>query len=143
MADSIRRMNVRANAETPADVKVALSFGAEGIGLCRTEHMFFEGERILAVREMILSDTVQERKAALAKLLPIQRQDFIDIFELMVDRPVTIRLLDPPLHEFLPKTEEDIAEVAKQMDIDPEELRERAEELEEFNRCLATVAAAC
>ncbi|KZL15020.1 pyruvate, phosphate dikinase [Pseudovibrio sp. Ad37] len=135
-ADNIRRMNIRTNAETPADVKVALSFGAEGIGLCRTEHMFFEGERILAVREMILSDTVKERKAALAKLLPIQRQDFIDIFELMVDRPVTIRLLDPPLHEFLPKTEEDIAEVAKQMDIDPEELRERAEELEEFNPML-------
>lgn len=135
-ADEIRRMRVRANAETPADVKAALSFGAEGIGLCRTEHMFFDGERILSVREMILSDTLEERKAALAKLLPMQRQDFVEIFELMGERPVTIRLLDPPLHEFLPKTDEDIAEVAKQMEVDPDELRERAEELEEFNPML-------
>ncbi|OKL45237.1 pyruvate, phosphate dikinase [Pseudovibrio exalbescens] len=135
-ADAMRRMKVRANAETPADVKTALAFGAEGIGLCRTEHMFFDGDRILAVREMILSDTEEERREALAKLLPMQRDDFSQIFELMEDRPVTIRLLDPPLHEFLPKTDEEIGEVARQMNVDPEDLKERALELEEFNPML-------
>ncbi|MDD7910511.1 pyruvate, phosphate dikinase [Pseudovibrio exalbescens] len=135
-ADGLRRMRVRANAETPTDVKTALSFGAEGIGLCRTEHMFFDGDRILAVREMILSDTEEERREALAKLLPMQRDDFTQIFELMEDRPVTIRLLDPPLHEFLPKTEDEIGEVARQMNVDAEDLKERALELEEFNPML-------
>ena len=107
-ADEVRRMKVRANAETPTDARVARSFGAEGIGLCRTEHMFFEGERIVAVREMILADTEEGRRAALAKLLPMQRQDFADLFEIMTGLPVTIRLLDPPLHEFLPKTDEEL-----------------------------------
>ena len=112
-ADGVRRMKVRANAETAADARVARSFGAEGIGLCRTEHMFFEGERIVAVREMILADTEQGRRAALAKLLPMQRQDFAELFEIMTGLPVIIRLLDPPLHEFLPKTAEEMDEVAK------------------------------
>ncbi len=105
-------MKVRTNAETPADARMARSFGAEGIGLCRTEHMFFEGDRIVAMREMILADTEKDRRAALAKLLPMQRSDFVELFEIMAGLPVTIRLLDPPLHEFLPKTEEEIAEVA-------------------------------
>ncbi|WP_068314388.1 pyruvate, phosphate dikinase [Polycladidibacter hongkongensis] len=135
-ADGVRRLRVRANAETPADVKTALSFGAEGIGLCRTEHMFFDGDRITSVREMILADTLQERRVALDKLLPMQRGDFVEIFDLMEDLPVTIRLLDPPLHEFLPKTDAEIAEVATGMGVDPEDLRERAEELHEFNPML-------
>jgi pyruvate,orthophosphate dikinase len=116
-ADQIRRMKVRTNAETPTDARTARSFGAEGIGLCRTEHMFFEGDRIVAMREMILADTEDGRRAALAKLLPMQRSDFIELFEIMAGLPVTIRLLDPPLHEFLPKTEEEIAEVAKAMGV--------------------------
>jgi pyruvate,orthophosphate dikinase len=135
-ADRGRRMKVRTNAETPQDAKVAREFGAEGIGLCRTEHMFFEGERIIAVREMILADTEAGRRAALAKLLPMQRQDFTDIFEIMHGLPVTIRLLDPPLHEFLPKSDEELAEVAKAMGADPELLRDRALALEEFNPML-------
>ena len=117
-ADAVRRMKVRANAETAADARVARSFGAEGIGLCRTEHMFFDGERIVAVREMILSETEQGRRAALAKLLPMQRQDFAELFEIMTGLPVTIRLLDPPLHEFLPNTDEEIDEVAKVMKVE-------------------------
>ncbi|WP_310619309.1 pyruvate, phosphate dikinase [Flexibacterium corallicola] len=135
-ADDIRRMKVRTNAETPSDVKTALSFGAEGIGLCRTEHMFFQGERILSVREMILADTKVERQKALAKLLPMQRQDLIQIFELMEELPVTIRLLDPPLHEFLPKTEKEIEEVALNMGVNSEDLKERAQELHEVNPML-------
>ena len=135
-ADAVRRMKVRANAETPADARVARSFGAEGIGLCRTEHMFFDGERIVAVREMILADTEQGRRAALAKLLPMQRQDFAELFEIMTGLPVTIRLLDPPLHEFLPKTDEEIEEVAKAMKVSAEKLRARAAELHEFNPML-------
>ena len=135
-ADSVRRMKVRANAETPADARVARSFGAEGIGLCRTEHMFFDGERIVAVREMILADTEQGRRAALAKLLPMQRQDFAELFEIMTGLPVTIRLLDPPLHEFLPKTDEEVEEVAKAMKVSAEKLRARAAELHEFNPML-------
>ena len=135
-ADAVRRMKVRANAETPTDARVARSFGAEGIGLCRTEHMFFEGERIVAVREMILADTEEGRRAALAKLLPMQRQDFADLFEIMTGLPVTIRLLDPPLHEFLPKTEEEIQEVAKAMGVSADKLRSRAAELHEFNPML-------
>ena len=106
-------MKVRANAETPLDARTARSFGAEGIGLCRTEHMFFEGERIVAVREMILADDEAGRRAALAKLLPMQREDFAELFEIMTGLPVTIRLLDPPLHEFLPHTDAEIAEVAE------------------------------
>ena len=135
-ADGARRMKVRTNAETPADARMARSFGAEGIGLCRTEHMFFEGVRILAMREMILADTEQERRIALAKLLPMQRSDFLELFEIMAGLPVTIRLLDPPLHEFLPKTEEEIADVAAAMDVRPEKLRQRTEALHEFNPML-------
>jgi len=135
-ADRGRRMRVRTNAETPQDAKVAREFGAEGIGLCRTEHMFFEGERIVAVREMILADTEQGRRTALAKLLPMQRQDFTNLFEIMHGLPVTIRLLDPPLHEFLPKSDEELGDVAKAMGADPELLRDRALALEEFNPML-------
>ena len=135
-ADAGRRMKVRANAETPADARVARDFGAEGIGLCRTEHMFFDGERILAVREMILSSTEEGRRAALAKLLPMQRNDFLQIFEIMKGLPVTIRLLDPPLHEFLPHSDAEIAEVAAAMGVSADKLRERAMELAEFNPML-------
>jgi pyruvate,orthophosphate dikinase len=135
-ADSARRMKVRTNAETPADARMARSFGAEGIGLCRTEHMFFDGQRIVAMREMIMADTEKDRRAALAKLLPMQRQDFLELFEIMAGLPVTIRLLDPPLHEFLPKTEEEIAEVAGAMNVSAEKLRQRTEALHEFNPML-------
>ncbi len=135
-ADGARRMKVRANAETPNDARTARSFGAEGIGLCRTEHMFFEGERIIAMREMILAESEKGRRAALDKLLPMQRADFIELFEIMHGLPVTIRLLDPPLHEFLPKTDEEIAEVAAAMNIIPDKLRERTESLHEFNPML-------
>ncbi|HHZ09415.1 MAG TPA: pyruvate, phosphate dikinase [Rhizobiales bacterium] len=135
-ADRIRRMKVRTNAETPADARMARSFGAEGIGLCRTEHMFFEGERIVAMREMILADTERDRRAALAKLLPMQRSDFVELFEIMAGLPVTIRLLDPPLHEFLPKSEDEIAEVAAAMGVPTEKLRQRTEALHEFNPML-------
>jgi pyruvate,orthophosphate dikinase len=135
-ADEARRLGVRANADTPNDARVARKFGAEGIGLCRTEHMFFEGDRIVAVREMILADDEKGRRAALAKLLPIQRGDFADLFEIMSGLPVTIRLLDPPLHEFLPHTDEEIAEVAKAMGADADKLKRRAQELHEFNPML-------
>ena len=135
-ADKVRRMKVRTNAETPADARVARSFGADGIGLCRTEHMFFEGDRIIAVREMILADDEAGRRAALAKLLPMQRKDFAELFEIMQGLPVTIRLLDPPLHEFLPHTDEEIAEVASAMNTDPAKLKRRAAELHEFNPML-------
>ena len=135
-ADEIRRMRVRTNAETPADARMARSFGAEGIGLCRTEHMFFDGDRIVAMREMILADTEQDRRAALDKLLPMQRSDFLELFEIMAGLPVTIRLLDPPLHEFLPKTEAEIAEVAGAMQVSAEKLRQRTEALHEFNPML-------
>jgi len=135
-ADGVRRMKVRANAETPLDARTARGFGAEGIGLCRTEHMFFEGERIIAVREMILSDTEEGRRAALAKLLPMQRQDFAELFEIMTGLPVTIRLLDPPLHEFLPQTEADMADVSKAMGVGVDKLRARANELHEVNPML-------
>ena len=135
-ADGVRRMGVRANAETPHDARNARSFGAEGIGLCRTEHMFFEGDRIVAVREMVLADDEAGRRAALAKLLPMQRNDFIELFTIMQGLPVTIRLLDPPLHEFLPHTEADIAEVAKVMGVTTDKLKRRAAELHEFNPML-------
>ena len=135
-ADQTRRMKVRANAETPADARMARSFGAEGIGLCRTEHMFFEEGRIVAMREMILADTEKGRRAALEKLLPMQRSDFLELFEIMAGLPVTIRLLDPPLHEFLPHTQEEIEEVAAAMGVSAEKLRQRAEALHEFNPML-------
>jgi pyruvate,orthophosphate dikinase len=135
-ADRVRRMKVRANAETPLDTRTARSFGAEGIGLCRTEHMFFEGDRIVAMREMILADDEKGRRAALAKLLPMQRADFVELFTIMSGLPVTIRLLDPPLHEFLPHTDEEIAEVATAMNASPEKLKQRAAELHEFNPML-------
>ncbi|MDR7031663.1 pyruvate, phosphate dikinase [Mesorhizobium sp. BE184] len=135
-ADAVRRMKVRTNAETPADARMARSFGAEGIGLCRTEHMFFDGARIVAMREMILADTEADRRMALDKLLPMQRSDFLELFEIMAGLPVTIRLLDPPLHEFLPKTEEEIAEVAAAMNVSADKLRQRTEALHEFNPML-------
>jgi len=135
-ADVIRRMKVRTNADTPADARMARSFGAEGIGLCRTEHMFFEGDRILAMREMILSDTEEGRRAALAKLLPMQRSDFLELFEIMAGLPVTIRLLDPPLHEFLPKSDKEIDEVAAVMGVSPDKLRHRTDSLHEVNPML-------
>ena len=135
-ADKVRKLGVRANADTPADAKAAVRFGAEGIGLCRTEHMFFEEGRIQAVREMILADDEKSRRAALAKLLPMQRKDFVELFEIMGSRPVTIRLLDPPLHEFLPHGEAEIAEVAAAMGADPKRLADRARELSEFNPML-------
>ena len=135
-ADKIRRMKVRTNSDTPKEAKAGHSFGAEGIGLCRTEHMFFEEDRIRPVREMIIADTEEERRAALAKLLPMQRNDFIELFEIMAGMPVTIRLLDPPLHEFLPHEESDIIMVAHSMGIDSETLKSRANMLHEFNPML-------
>ena len=135
-ADKIRRMRVRTNAETPSDARAARSFGAEGIGLCRTEHMFFEGDRIDVMREMIVADNVEDRRTALAKLLPMQRLDFTGLFTVMHGLPVTIRLLDPPLHEFLPKTEAEVAEVAAAMKVSPDKLRQRTEALHEFNPML-------
>jgi pyruvate,orthophosphate dikinase len=135
-ADEIRRLKVRTNADTPADAAAALKFGAEGIGLCRTEHMFFDAERIVAVRQMILAESAEGRKAALAKLLPMQRSDFEAIFREMAGLPVTIRLLDPPLHEFLPHKPEEIAQVAKASGADPEKLRLRALALQESNPML-------
>ncbi len=135
-ADGVRRLKVRTNAETPADVETAVSFGAEGIGLCRTEHMFFDAERIPVVRAMILASDTEGRKEALAKLLPFQRDDFVEIFRIMGDRPCTIRLLDPPLHEFLPHTAADIAEVAKGTGLDAGLLKKRTDELQESNPML-------
>jgi pyruvate,orthophosphate dikinase len=135
-ADQVRRMKVRANAETPLDAETARKFGAEGIGLCRTEHMFFDAERIPVVREMILADNERGRRKALEKLLPMQRQDFAEIFRIMAGLPVTIRLLDPPLHEFLPHTEEDIAGVARQSGLSADLLKARAAELHESNPML-------
>lgn len=135
-ADRARRMGVRTNAETPAEVRSARAFGAEGIGLCRTEHMFFEGERIGVMREMILAGNEEGRREALAKLLPMQRSDFVELFEIMAGMPVTIRLLDPPLHEFLPKGAGEIAETAEALGIAGEILAERIEGLQEFNPML-------
>ena len=135
-ADDIRKLGVRANADTPSDARVSMKFGAEGIGLCRTEHMFFDEGRISAVREMILADDERARRSALDKLLPMQRADFTELFEIMQGLPVTIRLLDPPLHEFLPHSEEEIAEVAAAMKADARKLADRARELHEFNPML-------
>ena len=135
-ADEFRRLKVRANADTPADARQARAFGAEGIGLCRTEHMFFEEARILAMREMILAEDPDGRRRALAKLLPAQRRDFIELFEIMAGLPVTIRLLDPPLHEFLPHGDDIIAEVAAEMGVSVARLRRRVAALGEFNPML-------
>ncbi|MBX5026780.1 pyruvate, phosphate dikinase [Rhizobium lentis] len=135
-ADRARRMTVRTNADTPADARAARSFGAEGIGLCRTEHMFFEGERIHVMREMILAEDEKGRRRALDKLLPMQRSDFTGLFTVMHGLPVTIRLLDPPLHEFLPKTDEEVAEVAAAMGMEALALRQRVDALHEFNPML-------
>ena len=135
-ADNYRKLKIRTNSETPLDSKTARDFGAEGIGLCRTEHMFFDEERILSVREMILSKTKDDRLLALSKLLPHQKKDFIDIFKIMNGLPVTVRLLDPPLHEFLPRTDKEIAEVASSLNIPIKELEARISELHEQNPML-------
>ncbi len=135
-ADSFRKLNIRSNSETPKDTKIAKDFGAEGIGLCRTEHMFFDEERILSVREMILSKTKEERLKALDKLLPHQKKDFKEIFKIMSDLPVTIRLLDPPLHEFLPRTDKEINEVANIVNLTVKEIETRIDELHEQNPML-------
>ena len=135
-ADSIRKLQVRTNADTPNDAKVAREFGAQGIGLCRTEHMFFEGDRIVAVREMILADNEKDRRAALKKLLPYQKKDFVGIFKAMDGLPVTIRLLDPPLHEFLPHEEKNQREMARQMKVPLDRIKRRVTELHESNPML-------
>jgi pyruvate,orthophosphate dikinase len=135
-ADAARRMKVRTNAETPADAQTARKYGAEGIGLCRTEHMFFEGDRIVSVRQMILADDPAHRQKALDKLLPMQRGDFVQLFKIMAGLPVTIRLLDPPLHEFLPRTDEEMEAVATDLGVEVDRLRERTAELHEFNPML-------
>merc|ERR1712023_160087 len=135
-ADSFRKLKIRTNSETPKDTKTAKDFGAEGIGLCRTEHMFFDEERILSVREMILSKTREDRAKALEKLLPHQKKDFIEIFKIMHGLPVTVRLLDPPLHEFLPKSKKEISDVAEVIGIDKKELESRIDELHEQNPML-------
>jgi len=135
-ADKARKLRVRTNADQPDQVENAVSFGAEGIGLCRTEHMFFEGERIDAMREMILAETEEDRKEALAKLLPFQREDFVGIFKALKGLPATIRFLDPPLHEFLPNTEEQQAELSEKIGVSVEDIQKRVEELHEFNPML-------
>lgn len=135
-ADKYRALHVRTNADNPRDAKVAFNFGAEGVGLCRTEHMFFDADRIPAVREMIVSDNEEGRRKALAKLLPMQRADFIGIYKAMEGRSVTIRYLDPPLHEFLPHTDEEIADLAKEMGLTFEKLKATVESLHEFNPML-------
>jgi pyruvate,orthophosphate dikinase len=135
-ADTFRKVGVRANGDTPKDAEVARSFGAEGIGLCRTEHMFFEGDRIDAIRQMIVAENVEERRAALAKVEPLQREDFVRIFRVMDGLPVTIRTLDPPLHEFLPHEDHEIRELAVQMGIPFERLKAKVESLREVNPML-------
>ena len=135
-ADQFRKLKVRTNAETPQDTRIARNFGAEGIGLCRTEHMFFDDERILSVRQMILSKLLDDRKIALEKLLPHQKNDFKEIFKIMKGLPVTVRLLDPPLHEFLPKTEKDMEEVARSLNLGVKEIKNRVSELHELNPML-------
>ena len=135
-ADDIRCLKVRTNAETPTECRIAREFGAEGVGLCRTEHMFFEADRIIAMREMIVSNNLEQRRSALGKLLPMQKADFQDIFRIMQGLPITIRLLDPPLHEFLPKTDEEIREVAEAAGVAADDVRRRAAQLEEANPML-------
>ncbi|MBR2372322.1 MAG: pyruvate, phosphate dikinase, partial [Clostridia bacterium] len=135
-ADECRALKVRTNADTPNDAAVAVRFGAEGIGLCRTEHMFFEADRIMAVREMILSKTVEGRKAALAKILPMQRGDFEGIYKALEGRPATIRFLDPPLHEFVPHTEDEMKVLAEDMGLTLADVKEAVDSLHEFNPML-------
>ena len=135
-ADEFRKLRVRTNAETEADSKTARKFGAEGIGLCRTEHMFFDEERILSVRQMILSRSIEDRNHALSKLLPHQKDDFKKIFKVMSGLPVTVRLLDPPLHEFLPKADKDMEEVARSLNLSSKEIKDRIAELHEENPML-------
>ena len=135
-ADKYRKLKVRTNSETPVDTKTGRDFGAEGIGLCRTEHMFFDEKRIISVREMILSNTPEDRKAALTKLLPYQKSDFFEIFKIMNGLPVTVRLLDPPLHEFLPKTDKDIYDISKELNISHQDVKFRITELHEDNPML-------
>ena len=135
-ADDIRELKIRANADNPRDAKQAVEFGAEGIGLCRTEHMFFDEDRIPAIRRMILSDTPEERKAALDVIEPYQKEDFKGIYKVMGERPVTIRLLDPPLHEFLPTDEEDIRQLAEMMNVSYDKLAAKVDELHEMNPML-------
>jgi pyruvate,orthophosphate dikinase len=135
-ADQYRKLKVRSNAETPADARMARRFGAEGIGLCRTEHMFFDGGRIVAMREMIVAETIEGRRAALAKILPMQRDDFVELFRIMKGLPVTVRLLDPPLHEFLPNTRAEMEEVAKAAGVAVEHVAQRAAMLKESNPML-------
>ena len=135
-ADQYRKLKVRTNSETPTDTKAARDFGAEGIGLCRTEHMFFDERRIISVRQMILSKTSEDRKKALTKLLPFQKSDFFEIFKIMNGLPVTVRLLDPPLHEFLPKTEKDIEDIARELNISNQDIKSRIIELHEQNPML-------
>jgi pyruvate,orthophosphate dikinase len=134
--NAVRVLKVRTNADTPLDAKVARKFGAEGIGLCRTEHMFFDLDRIDAVREMILADSREQRELALAKILPMQKNDFLGIFREMKGLPVTIRLLDPPLHEFIPHEDEDIEALSKKIGVSFERLKRKAESLKEFNPML-------
>jgi pyruvate,orthophosphate dikinase len=135
-ADKYREIGVRTNADTPTDARVTIKFGAGGIGLCRTEHMFFEGDRIDAVREMILANDLEGRKKALAKLLPMQKQDFKGILEIMGNLPVTIRTLDPPLHEFLPKTDADVQDLSQKIGVTPERIKAKVDSLHEFNPML-------
>ena len=135
-ADSFRKLKVRTNSETPQDTKMARNFGAEGIGLCRTEHMFFDEERILSVRQMIVSKELDDRKIALEKLLPYQKNDFKEIFKIMRGLPVTVRLLDPPLHEFLPKTDKDMEDLARSLNLGVKEIKNRVSELHELNPML-------
>ena len=134
--DKFRDMKVRTNADTPRDVEHALDFGAEGIGLCRTEHMFFKEDRIFQVRKMILASDLETRESALEKILPMQEDDFYQIYSLMKERPVTVRLLDPPLHEFLPKGENEIKDLALELNIQPARVKERIAELQEVNPML-------
>ena len=135
-ADKYRKLKVRTNSETPFDTKIARDFGAEGIGLCRTEHMFFDEKRIISVRQMILSKTLEDRKEALSKLLPYQKNDFVEIFKIMNGLPVTVRLLDPPLHEFLPKTDKDVDDIAKELNMSHNDIKSRIVELHEQNPML-------
>jgi pyruvate,orthophosphate dikinase len=135
-ADQVRRLKVRSNAETPLDARMARKFGAEGIGLCRTEHMFFDGGRIVAMREMIVAETIEGRRAALAKIMPMQREDFVELFRIMRGLPVTIRLLDPPLHEFLPNSRAEMEEVAKAAGVSTDHVAQRAAMLKESNPML-------
>jgi len=135
-ADDVRQMGVRANADTPQEARTARRFGADGIGLCRTEHMFYAKDRLEVMQHMILAKDVHTRRAAIDQLLPMQRTDFLEIFDIMEGRPVTIRLLDPPLHEFLPKQDDQIGDLARTMGLSTPETRQRIADLEEFNPML-------